>query len=49
MKSLVGSRGLVVLSMDSGGWVISNVLDEERKGVTAFDRTGVGSVDSGRS
>ena len=38
----------VILSMDSGGWVISNVVDEEGKGVTAFDITGGGSVDSGR-
>ena len=51
MKILVGSSGLVyntILSMDSG-WVMSNVVDEEGKGVTAFDITGVGSVDSGRS
>ena len=48
MKNLVGSSGVVynmILSMDSGGWVTSNVVDEE--GVTVL--TGGGSVDSGRS
>ena len=50
MKNLVGSSEVVynmILSMESGGWVTSNVVDEE--GVTVFDITGGGSVDSGRS